>query len=204
MAFLKGLILCLLTVGSNCVGFGQPASSQHPLTSSAVHNERPNIVLILTDDQDLHMNSLDYVPLIKEHLIDRGTLFRRHFCTTAICCPSRVTLLTGKAAHNTNVTDVFPPYGKYLTLDACHLLFAKYSNFLLPQGVIPSSSGKGITKTISLFSFRIWDTIPTTRVNYSTPTPSITTIIHSLQVGTARYGYLRVRRDPKRYRSDAH
>jgi hypothetical protein len=46
---------------------------------------RPNIVFILTDDQDLHMNSLDYVPRIKKHLIDRGTLYTKHFCTTAIC-----------------------------------------------------------------------------------------------------------------------
>ncbi|KAI0418450.1 arylsulfatase-like protein [Xylaria grammica] len=74
---------------------------------------RPNIVFILTDDQDLHMESLDYMPFVQKHLIDQGTSFRKHFCTTALCCPSRVSLLTGKAAHNTNVTDVFPPHGGY-------------------------------------------------------------------------------------------
>lgn len=31
----------------------------------------------------------------------------------AICCPSRVNLWTGQLAHNTNVTDVTPPYGGY-------------------------------------------------------------------------------------------
>ena len=74
---------------------------------------RPNIVFILTDDQDLHMNSLDYLPLIKKHLIDRGTLYKKHFCTTAICCPARVSILTGKLSHNTNVTDITPPYGTF-------------------------------------------------------------------------------------------
>ncbi|KAI2465237.1 arylsulfatase-like protein [Annulohypoxylon bovei var. microspora] len=74
---------------------------------------RPNIIFILTDDQDLHMNSLNYMPFVQKHLIDQGTLFKRHFCTTALCCPSRVTLWTGKAAHNTNVTNVVPPYGGY-------------------------------------------------------------------------------------------
>ncbi|KAI0110567.1 Arylsulphatase [Hypoxylon sp. NC0597] len=59
------------------------------------------------------MNSLDYMPFVHKHLIDHGTLFKRHFCTTALCCPSRVTLWTGKAAHNTNVTNVVPPYGGY-------------------------------------------------------------------------------------------
>jgi len=74
---------------------------------------QPNIVFILTDDQDLHMNSLDYVPLIKKHLIDKGTLYKKHFCTTAICCPARVSILTGKLSHNTNVTDVSPPHGTF-------------------------------------------------------------------------------------------
>jgi arylsulfatase A-like enzyme len=57
------------------------------------------------------MNSLDHVPLIQKRLIDEGTLFKRHYCTTAVCCPSRASLWTGKLAHNTNVTDLNPPYG---------------------------------------------------------------------------------------------
>lgn len=127
MAWLK-LLLLLLPVGVARADLWPADDSQHPLTSSLVSDERPNIVLILTDDQDLHMNSLDYVPLIKEHIIDRGTLFRRHFCTTAICCPSRVTLLTGKAAHNTNVTDVFPPYGEYMIFKAYTSLLERLSD----------------------------------------------------------------------------
>ena len=79
-------------------------------------DERPNIVVILTDDQDLHMDSVEYMPWLKEHVIDHGTFYKRHYCSTAICCPSRVTLWTGRNAHNTNVTDVFPPYGQSLSL----------------------------------------------------------------------------------------
>ncbi|KAI0513279.1 arylsulfatase-like protein [Xylaria bambusicola] len=75
--------------------------------------DRPNIVFILTDDQDIHMQSLDYMPFVKKHLLDRGTFFKKHFCTTALCCPSRVSLWTGRAAHNHNVTDVQTPHGGY-------------------------------------------------------------------------------------------
>jgi N-acetylglucosamine-6-sulfatase len=93
------------------------ALEQAPL----VPEKRPNIVFILTDDQDLHMDSLDYMPLLQKYIINEGTFYKRHYCSTAICCPSRVTLWTGKYAHNTNVTDVFPPYGESsfpLTLQA--------------------------------------------------------------------------------------
>ncbi|KAI1335281.1 arylsulfatase-like protein [Xylariaceae sp. FL0016] len=92
------------------------AADQLPLVAGPVSQpsrSRPNIVFILTDDQDLHMQSLDYMPHVKRHLTDHGTFFKRHFCTTALCCPSRVTLWTGQAAHNTNVTNVTPPYGGY-------------------------------------------------------------------------------------------
>ncbi|GME66155.1 Arylsulphatase [Neofusicoccum parvum] len=51
--------------------------------------------------------------MVQKYMGEQGTYYRRHYCTIAICCPSRVSLLTGKHAHNTNVTDVSPPYGGY-------------------------------------------------------------------------------------------
>jgi hypothetical protein len=84
-----------------CQGaFGQ---SQAPLLpyGGAEATKRPNVVFILTDDQDLHLNSLEYTPLTRKHLQDRGTFFSKHFVTIAVCCPSRVSLWTGKTAHNT-------------------------------------------------------------------------------------------------------
>ncbi|XWX01409.1 hypothetical protein V2A60_009437 [Cordyceps javanica] len=74
---------------------------------------RPNIVFIMTDDQDKTMGSTDYQPLLKKYIGEQGTEFHKHFCTVSLCCPSRVSLLTGKAAHNTNVTNVVSPYGGY-------------------------------------------------------------------------------------------
>ncbi|KAJ3043617.1 hypothetical protein HDV00_004718 [Rhizophlyctis rosea] len=84
--------------------------------SAAVETEKhrkPNIVLLLSDDQDVRMDSLKYMPHLKRHLIDEGTTFKNHFVTTAVCCPSRVSLLRGQFAHNTNFTDVFGPHGGY-------------------------------------------------------------------------------------------
>jgi arylsulfatase A-like enzyme len=82
------------------------------LTSVVAAEKKPNILFVLTDDQDWHMESMDHMPYLQKYLLNEGTLFSNHFCTVALCCPSRVNMWTGKAAHNTNVTDVFAPYGK--------------------------------------------------------------------------------------------
>ena len=60
---------------------------------------KPNFILIMTDDQDLHMNSIQYQPSVQKEFAEQGTFFNKHYCTIAICCPSRVSFLTGKAAH---------------------------------------------------------------------------------------------------------
>ncbi|KAH8890454.1 Arylsulphatase [Thozetella sp. PMI_491] len=74
---------------------------------------RKNIVVILADDQDDMLNSTSFMPRLRQHVIEQGTHFTNHFTTTAICCPARVSLWTGKQPHNTNVTDVDPPYGGF-------------------------------------------------------------------------------------------
>lgn len=75
---------------------------------------RPNIVFILVDDQDLQMDSLSYTPHTNHYIRDQGVFYKNHFVTTALCCPSRVSLWTGKQAHKTNVTEIYPPYGMLL------------------------------------------------------------------------------------------
>jgi len=87
------------------------ADTQHN-ASNAAKTTRPNFIFIMTDDQDLHMDSLRYMPAVQKHFGNGGTFHEKHYCTVSQCCPSRVSLLTGKAAHNTNVTAVTEPYGR--------------------------------------------------------------------------------------------
>ncbi|KAI1165807.1 arylsulfatase [Nemania serpens] len=77
------------------------------------HKQRPNIVFIITDDQDLHLGSLDYQPIVQRELIEKGTTFSQHYVTVAKCCPSRASLWRGQAGHNTNITEVSAPGGNY-------------------------------------------------------------------------------------------
>lgn len=45
-------------------------------------DDRPNFVVILTDDQDSHMDSIDHMEQVKKHLVDEGTSFEKHYCTS--------------------------------------------------------------------------------------------------------------------------
>ena len=56
------------------------------------------------------------MPKVKSLIGDVGVTYSRHYCQTAVCCPARVTFLTGRMAHNTNVTDIVPPFGMSLLL----------------------------------------------------------------------------------------
>ncbi|KAI9150847.1 Arylsulfatase [Paramyrothecium foliicola] len=65
---------------AGAVGVGtysrKPISSrrltQLDVSTDAADGKRPNVILALTDDQDLHMNSLDYMPLLKKRMLDQG------------------------------------------------------------------------------------------------------------------------------------
>lgn len=76
---------------------------------------RPNLILILTDDQDLTLGSLDYMPRLRALVGDAGTTFSHHFVSLSLCCPSRATLLRGQYAHNHKVYSNIPADGGYST-----------------------------------------------------------------------------------------
>ena len=115
----EGITLCIMKIliaalsallSSTAIADGlQQTLGAHP------KHKQPNFIFVITDDQDLELDSVNYTPLIQTHLQSKGTFFRNHFVTTALCCPSRVSLWTGQQAHNTNVTDVSPPYGMYIS-----------------------------------------------------------------------------------------
>ncbi|RMJ21834.1 Arylsulfatase, partial [Aspergillus sp. HF37] len=84
-----------------------------PTSRREILAKKPNILFIMTDDLDLKMNSPAYMPHVMSDIKGKGVEFANHFVTTTLCCPSRVSLLTGKQAHNTNVTNVSPPWGGY-------------------------------------------------------------------------------------------
>jgi N-acetylglucosamine-6-sulfatase len=78
---------------------------------SACEAQRPNIVYILTDDQDIKLDSLNYQKKLQKMMTNEGLFFDNAFVTTPICCPSRASILTGRYPHNTGTFENQAPLG---------------------------------------------------------------------------------------------
>ena len=76
-----------------------------PANSWAVENKRPNVILLLTDDQSY--NSLGYAgnAQVKTPNLDRpaseGLIFDAAYDTTSICMASRAQVMTGMYEYKT-------------------------------------------------------------------------------------------------------
>lgn len=65
---------------------------------------RPNVVLVMTDDQNLaSAASMERVDRLRARAVD----FQNAFATTPVCAPSRASLLTGRYAHHHGVISNF-------------------------------------------------------------------------------------------------
>src|SRR5258708_6483330 len=90
------MLICLLAWCAVCVARGDAA-------------ERPNFVIMMTDDQRFDAMSSAGNRLLHTPNMDRisaeGFHFRNMFVTNSLCAPSRCTLLTGKYSHAHGVMD---------------------------------------------------------------------------------------------------
>ena len=79
------------------------------LTASPIESEaraqrvvRPNVLIILTDDQRA-TGTMGVMPETRRVFARNGTEFSHAFATTPLCCPSRASIFTGRYAHNHGV-----------------------------------------------------------------------------------------------------
>ncbi len=83
------------------------------LPAAAAPAERPNLILVLTDDQDLLLDSLSAMPSVEALLARQGVTFTQATVPLSSCCPARATLLRGQYAHNHGVYSNQAPDGGF-------------------------------------------------------------------------------------------
>jgi arylsulfatase A-like enzyme len=122
--------LCLFLTGHarDVVAAGQKAA------------ERPNIVFILTDDEDFKVHT--YLPKVRAVLADRGAVFDNYFVTYSFCCPSRATALRGQYAHNHRVVGNDHPTGGYVKFHAMGSETSTIATWLQDAGYYTALIGK--------------------------------------------------------------
>ena len=109
-----------------------PAGPYAP--GSAAAAPRPNILLLVSDDQAWSTFSRDLMPSTYRDLVDQGVLFKRAYVNTSLCCPSRAQILTGLFEHHTGVDANAVPLDRPTIVQALHdtgyrtMLAGKYLN----------------------------------------------------------------------------
>jgi N-acetylglucosamine-6-sulfatase len=91
----------LLSVGACAFLAVTACSTGEDGSSQDVRDDRPNVVIIISDDQ--HYSTMEYIPRTRARIFEEGVEFSRGYVTTARCGPSRSSVLTGMYAHNHGV-----------------------------------------------------------------------------------------------------
>ena len=110
-----------------------------PKPSVALAGNRPNVVIIMSDDQRWDKITPQYTPNIWALAHQTGsTYFTNSFVTNPLCCPSRTTVLSGKYSHTTGVWMNDGPYGGFSAFDDKHTIAVDFQN----QGYRTAMVGK--------------------------------------------------------------
>jgi len=84
--------------------------------------QKPSFVVIQTDDATIDQLyetfspggiPIQAMPYTLSLIADRGITFNRYYVPYPLCCPARVSTLTGRYAHNHNVKGNVPPNGGF-------------------------------------------------------------------------------------------
>ncbi|MGI6458267.1 MAG: sulfatase [bacterium] len=122
----------------------QSAANQNHVTSES---QKPNVILIISDDHaftdyGFMRHSTVQTPHI-DRLASEGVVFTRGYVTTALCCPSLSTLLTGLYPHQHKITGNDP-----VNKDERHLWFHAFEQcprlpaLLSEAGYVSFQTGK--------------------------------------------------------------
>jgi N-acetylglucosamine-6-sulfatase len=126
----------LLLAAALAIGLCRPALA----LAQAPQAVRPNIVFILSDDEDAKIHA--YMPKTKALLENHGTAFDNFFVSYSFCCPSRATILRGQYPHNTQIEGIQLPTGGFRKWRALGLGNSTIATWLHAAGYHTAFYGK--------------------------------------------------------------
>ncbi len=136
-------LFAIVLVAAACTGGSKTANGSGPSASTSTAagtgvpgspGQRPNILLVVSDDQAWSTFDRTLMPGVFERLVDHGVLFRRAYDSSSLCCPSRSEILTGLWEHHTGVDDNDIALERPTIVEALHdigyrtMLAGKYLN----------------------------------------------------------------------------
>ena len=89
---LLSLVLLIVAAGLGSLPSG-PATAQ---------TTRPNILIIVTDDQRA-TDTMLVMPKTQQWFAQEGTTYTNAYAPTPLCCPARAAIMSGRLAHNSGV-----------------------------------------------------------------------------------------------------
>jgi N-acetylglucosamine-6-sulfatase len=123
------LAMAVLALIASLVVAGEQSAEAAPSDGAASGQagasatQPPSFVVIQTDDQTLEALTASYTPLggapiaampnTLAMIAARGATLSRYYVSYPLCCPSRVSLMTGRYAHNHNVRGNVQPEGGF-------------------------------------------------------------------------------------------
>ena len=161
--------------------------------ASACSAALPNIVYIMTDDQDLELGGLTPMPKVRKLLGAEGATGEAFYIATPICCPSRTETLSGRLYHNV----LSDSLGGCMHVNSTHYIFQHESAIfpaLQSAGYLTGGFGKIINGQGAVFAPKVgasvstgwdWLSVPLDEGNYFEPDhfekrPNGTTWVSSL------------------------
>jgi N-acetylglucosamine-6-sulfatase len=133
--------LCPIVLAALVLGL-----SAHSATAAPADSGQPNIVLIVTDDEDVALHAS--MPKTKALLHDRGTTFENFFVTYSFCCPSRASILRGQYAHNTHIVGNELPWGGFEKFRHLGLEESTVATWLQDAGYHTAMVGKYLNRYV--------------------------------------------------------
>jgi arylsulfatase A-like enzyme len=133
---LLAVVCCVFAVSAAVPGGARPTPAPATRGASArpVARQRPNILVMISDDQAWSDFTPALMPGLFSRLVDHGVLFKRAYVNTSLCCPSRAQIVTGLYEHHTGVDTNTVSLERPTIVEALHdvgyrtMLAGKYLN----------------------------------------------------------------------------